>query len=364
MNGQPFGKEANVACIGIMNLPAISGSAGVLAGETHNPPAGMPALPGSWKSPTTLLARIGTLNSTVRRNLFGVPPSGGPDRLKPGHQTLGSWRTDTMRLELTAFVAIIVLLNLPLLKGACAVGLIFLPDRVAAGEWWRLFTYSFVHVSWYHLLLDATAFLILYQGLAGRNAFERMGFVFAGGAGSLLTALWNAPILQTHGLCGLSGIAHGLMAVSALDQVKAPMDKNLRCAGAATFSIVVAKSMIEAATGRIAFEYLHFGALGSPVAVCHAGGVLGGVGAWLFVQASGAIRSSRKTSTWCGAHLETAIAGPRTVPVRSSIAGGNSQECSRTSRPSDVQRAGTARAPGVSRWAPWHVRKFNSPVAA
>jgi len=28
----------------------------------------------------------------VRQNLFGVPPSGGPDRLKPGHQTVGSWK--------------------------------------------------------------------------------------------------------------------------------------------------------------------------------------------------------------------------------------------------------------------------------
>src|SRR5436190_16783953 len=39
------------ACIGTMHLPACSGSADVLAGETHtsNPPAGMPALPGSWK---------------------------------------------------------------------------------------------------------------------------------------------------------------------------------------------------------------------------------------------------------------------------------------------------------------------------
>jgi len=184
--------------------------------------------------------------------------------------------------------------------GASAVGLIFLPDRVAAGEWWRLFTYSFVHVSWYHLLLDATSFLVLYQGLTGRNAFERMGCVFVCGAGSLLTALWSAPILQTHGLCGLSGIAHGLMAVSALDQMKGTLDKTLRRAGAVTFIIVVAKSIIEAATGRIAFEYLHFGALGTPVAVCHAGGVLGGVGAWLIVQASGVIRSSRTPSTRCG----------------------------------------------------------------
>ena len=55
--------------------------------------------------------------------------------------------------------------------------------------------------------------------------------------------------------------------------------------------------------------------------------------------------------------LETATVGPRTVPpawpkplrrgegpVRSSIAGGKAQECSRPPRPSDVLRAGTARA--------------------
>jgi len=55
------------------------------------------------------------------------------------------------------------------------------------------------------------------------------------------------------------------------------------------------------------------------------------------------------------AHLGTATAGPRTVPVRSSIAGGKAQECSRPPRPSDVLRAGTARAPvGVSRWARGH----------
>ena len=38
---------------------------------------------------------IGTMNPTVGRNLFGVPPSGGPDRLKPGHQTVGSRKAPT-----------------------------------------------------------------------------------------------------------------------------------------------------------------------------------------------------------------------------------------------------------------------------
>ena len=205
-------------------------------------------------------------------------------------------KTDSMRFELSALAAIIVLLNLPLLHGACAVDMIFLPGRVAAGEWWRVFTHAFVHVSWYHLVLDATAFLILYQGLDGRSGIERMGYVLACGTGSLLASLWSAPIIQTHGLCGLSGIAHGLMAVSALDQMKATTDKTLRRAGAATFIIVVAKSIIEAATGRIVFESLHFGALGSPVAVCHAGGVLAGLGVWVVVQVSSAILASRTTT--------------------------------------------------------------------
>src|SRR6266498_6117079 len=53
------------------------------------------------------------------------------------------------------------------------------------------------------------------------------------------------------------------------------------------------------------------------------------------------------------AHLDTATAGPRTVPVRSGLSGVKTLELSRIPRPSDVLRAGTARAPVVvSRCAP------------
>src|SRR6058998_994382 len=48
-----------------------------------------------------------------------------------------------------------------------------------------------------------------------------------------------------------------------------------------------------------------------------------------------------------GAYLNTATAGPRTVPVRSSLAGAKTLKFSRPPRPSDVLRAGTARAPVV-----------------
>jgi len=222
-------------------------------------------------------------------------------------------KTDSMRFELSALAAIIVLLNLPLLHSACAVDLIFLPDRVAAGEWWRVFTHWSVHVSGYHLLLDAAAFLILYQGLVGRSGFERMGYVLVCGSGGLLASLWGEPIIQTHGLCGLSGIAHGLMAIASLDQMTGPTDKAVRRAGAVTFIIVVTKSIVEAFTGRIVFEGLHFGQLGSPVAVCHAGGVLAGLGGWVIAQLPRTNLASRAIPTRRGVMKFSSPAAARTV---------------------------------------------------
>ena len=57
-------------------------------------------------------------------------------------------------------------------------------------------------------------------------------------------------------------------------------------------------------------------------------------------------QSSRQTAAELrGDHHDTTIAGPRTVPVRSSIAGAKAPEISRPPRPSDVLRAGTARGP-------------------
>jgi hypothetical protein len=87
------------------------------------------------------------------------------------------------------------------------------------------------------------------------------------------------------------------MAISALDQMNGPTDKALQRAGAATFIIVVAKSIIEAATGHIVFESFHLGSLGTPVAVCHAGGVLGGLVVMVIVRVSGTILASRTTTT-------------------------------------------------------------------
>jgi len=190
--------------------------------------------------------------------------------------------------EIWGFLAAILAANLTLVFGKACTPLIFFTAQVSNGEWWRIFTFPFVHVSGYHLLLDAGAFLFLYHGLEETSARRRLLTVAACGAGSLGASLISSPL--TGGLCGLSGIAHGLMAVSALELMHTK-DRALRNASIICFWAVVLKSILEAFAGHVLFSFLHFGSVGAPVAACHAGGILGGL---IVFQGLGKIRNRRK----------------------------------------------------------------------
>lgn len=192
--------------------------------------------------------------------------------------------THTMRIELVAFGIVILVCNLPLLRGACATEMIFLPMRVGNGEWWRVFTHPFVHVSWYHLLLDASAFLCAYEGLRLRKPSERIVFAGISVAGGLLASLWAAPMIQTRGLCGLSGAAHGLTAIYALELIRPEVELTIRRAGWIALALLCGKAAFEAVTGHVLFEGLHFGLIGTPIAVCHAGGVVAGITIWALLE--------------------------------------------------------------------------------
>jgi rhomboid family GlyGly-CTERM serine protease len=175
---------------------------------------------------------------------------------------------------------VLLLLNFKVLCGRGPEPFIFSPDAVRAGQWWRVLTHPFVHVSWYHLLLDGAAFLILYRSLLDSSLARRLGYVVAGGVGSLV-ASWVATDLPT-GLCGLSGVAHGLMAVSAVEMVTAFSPESAeRRLGWMSLGLVLAKATYEAITGRMFLGFLHFGLLGAPVAVSHAGGIIGALAVWL-----------------------------------------------------------------------------------
>jgi len=147
-----------------------------------------------------------------------------------------------------------------------------------------LFTHPFVHVTWYHLLLDGVAFLALYHSLLDRSAIRRLLYVLAAGAGSLVVSCVAAPAISVGGLCGLSGIAHGLMAVSALEMMATQRLGSMeRRIGQLGFLLVVGKAAAEALSGRMFFTFLHFGLMGDPVAVSHAGGIIGALLAMLLV---------------------------------------------------------------------------------
>lgn len=187
-------------------------------------------------------------------------------------------RSASFKTELFVFAVILLVVNAPLVAGVPGVWnrpLAFFPIAVAQGEWWRVATHPFVHVSWYHLLLDGTAFFLLYAELRHWSSHRRLVAVAASALGSLVAAL-GSPITWSNGFGGLSGAAHGLMAVAALDMIRRAESRE-RLAGWMALAAVLGKALVEALTGEVALSFLHFGLMGSPVAVCHAGGVLGGM---------------------------------------------------------------------------------------
>jgi rhomboid family GlyGly-CTERM serine protease len=188
------------------------------------------------------------------------------------------------RLELAVPALLIAFFNLPLLTHGFSTQYLFHPDLVRAGEWWRVLTHPFVHVSWYHLALDSLAFFLAYTELQHRRFLERATVVMAAGAGSLLVALAASPLIATDGLCGLSGIAHGLTAVVSLEMLRRSTDPVSRWTGLLCFVGVTGKCLFELVSGNVLFASWHFGWLGTPIAACHAGGVLGATAVWLIFR--------------------------------------------------------------------------------
>ncbi|RYD83487.1 MAG: rhombosortase [Verrucomicrobiaceae bacterium] len=191
-------------------------------------------------------------------------------------------RVDARMVELWVFTVLLTLLNWPLFCGGNTDLFAFVPEQIRAGQWWRVITHSFVHVSWYHFLLDAMAFLFLYQGLSSGKRWQRLGVVAASIGGSLLAALWISPeLLSLYGLRGLSGVAHGLMLFSMLEMLSVKhRDLQTKVIGLLGATAVFAKVLWEMYFDTAFFASFHLGLFGVPVVACHAGGVLGAFLFW------------------------------------------------------------------------------------
>ena len=151
--------------------------------------------------------------------------------------------------------------------------LVVSPSALFSGRVWTLFTHAFVHVSWYHLFLDAGAVLTLYS-LVADDARRRVSAFFACMGGSLVAALCF-PGVSEYGFCGLSGVAHGLMGLYGV-RMLGGVRRGERWQGAVVLVVVLAKSVFEMVSGGVVFGGLHVGDVGVPNTWSHLGGVLGG----------------------------------------------------------------------------------------
>lgn len=192
----------------------------------------------------------------------------------------GTWKM--ISWDGAILLAMVAGLNMHLAGIGSASEMIFLPGAFAEGQWWRLLTYPFVHVSWYHLFLDAGAFFLLYAELADRKISHKLFCLMCCTAVSLIVALLASPLIESRGLGGLSGTAHGLMAFYGLEMMGRKSERRI---GQITFWLVAAKSVWEAINGQVFLGFMHMGSCGTPLAACHLGGVLGGILAyWLLKE--------------------------------------------------------------------------------
>jgi rhomboid family GlyGly-CTERM serine protease len=184
------------------------------------------------------------------------------------------------RGELLWLGVFLLWLNFPLFTGGSVEALAFDWLAVAAGEWWRLFTHPFVHVSGYHFLLDGAAFLSLWSMIEGRIGRRVACTMSAAGGASAVSLAWSQAIWHV-GLCGLSGVAHGLMICVALDHLTQPNRRSSRIAAGFGVLLLCAKVAFELLSGALIWSGWHFGELGTPIVACHAGGLIGGAAFWL-----------------------------------------------------------------------------------
>ncbi len=209
------------------------------------------------------------------------------------------------RWDIALVAALLAAFNLDALGGWQTERLwAFWPERVADGEWWRLLTHAWVHLSPYHLAVDGLAVMMLI-GLAGHSFLQRWTALQLCALGSVGLAWLLAPATAEIGLCGLSGVAHGLTVLAAFETFRGGLAPKSRTHPAPVRSsaftrsgsfpapsferrlavgmalAVTAKAALETILGHALLEGWHLGSVGTPIPAGHLGGVIAG---WLIAS--------------------------------------------------------------------------------
>jgi rhomboid family GlyGly-CTERM serine protease len=198
-------------------------------------------------------------------------------------------------IEIGCFVLLLAAFNL--FSPTDPLGFYLKPSALFEGEFWRWLSFAWRHNSFYHLALDASAFIFLYEtlrcGLSVRLTHLFTCIFFSG-----LIPLLVDPRLSQIGLCGLSGVAHGLMLICALETAEQP-ERRSRVMAVILFLVVLSKTIFEQITGNVLLADRHLGSVGIPIASCHFGGVIGAILSYSTLK----LFRRRRNSSLNSAHL-------------------------------------------------------------
>jgi rhomboid protease GluP len=114
------------------------------------------------------------------------------------------------------------------------------------GDWWRVLTFSFLHLTWLHLALNTAGLLWLGRIVERRLGRARFTIVFftsavaSGTAGMLL-----GSVLPTSGVAvGASGAVCGLLAAALMLAFRGDADRRVRLPLTICLAAVIATSFV------------------------------------------------------------------------------------------------------------------------
>jgi membrane associated rhomboid family serine protease len=236
------------------------------------------------------------------------------------------------RWDALFLVVILAAINGPLFTGGNTDFWALYPQAVAHGQWWRVVTNDFAHNNLVHLSVVGLLFWIVYLGLVERRPLIRLAYVFLSAAGSNLAAMLFASTAATTGMCGLSGVLHGLLGIWGLERLTSPRySPAWRAVGGAVLSLTAGKLLFEQMSGWSLYALLHLDGMGAPAVSCHLGGLLAGVLAFACFRFAASRGGSRRLLPGTTAQAENGLRGGRPLQDASNPAHTRKMGCIRDS---------------------------------
>jgi membrane associated rhomboid family serine protease len=113
-------------------------------------------------------------------------------------------------------------------------------------DWWRVVTFSFLHLNWRHLALNTAGLLWLGRIVERRLGRGRFLAIFlVSGVASGVAGMLLGPVLPTTGVAvGASGAVCGLLASALMLAFRRSADRRLRMPLVIGLAVVVATSLL------------------------------------------------------------------------------------------------------------------------